>query len=251
MKQKLTAALLGTLCHTLFALAIVLMGYDVYYGFTRGLLPIGGEYGRYFNLLLIAQFPIAHSLLLTPRGRSFLAAIVPGGAGKDLVTTTFATVASIQLLFVFLLWTPTETIWFEPHGTGLVLWSILFAGAWGLLLKALYDTSLALHSGFLGWSAVVRGKKPSFRPPPTGGLYQYVRHPIYLSFALILFLGPVWSPDHLWFAAVWGAYCIFGPILKERRLASWYGETYKRALAGVPYMIPRFRRNTPRGSEPS
>lgn len=240
-RERVVAVVYGMGCHLAFLIAIVLMGYEVYFGFTRGIMPIGSEHGRLFNLLLIAQFPVVHSFLLTTRGRWLLWRLVPLGLGERLATTTFALIASLQLLLVFLLWTPTTVIWYSPTGGANLALSTLFAVAWCLLVKAIADASVALHTGFLGWSAVFRGEKPRFPSPAERGAYRYVRQPIYLAFALILLCGPVWSPDHLAFTVVWGAYCIFGPRLKERRFSVWYGTEFQNYQRRVPYMIPRFR----------
>lgn len=239
MREKVIAVAYGTVCHVAFLVAILLMAYDTYFGFTRALWPIGGEYGRWWNIALVLQFPVVHSVLLTTRGRRFMAWLAPAGIGDRLTTTTFAIISSLQLGSVFLLWTPTETVWFRPSGGVGVSMTLLFIGAWLLLGKAIWDASIALHTGFLGWNAVFRGDKPRFRPPPDRGTYRVIRQPIYLAFALILLTGPVWSPDHLFFLMVWGGYCVIGPLFKEKRLLLWYGERYRRYQSAVPYMLPR------------
>jgi protein-S-isoprenylcysteine O-methyltransferase Ste14 len=241
VRDKVIALTYGVICHLAFGVAIVLMAYDVYFGFTRSLWPIGGDHGRLWNTLLVCQFPLIHSLLLSKRGRRILGWCAPGKLGEQLSTTTFAVVSSLQLVAVFLLWTPSETVWFAPTGALKMIMSIFFIGAWVLLVKAISDASIALHTGFLGWSSVFRGRAPRFDAPAERGSYRYLRQPIYLAFALILFTGPVWSPDHLFFFLVWGGYCVLGPRLKERRLSAWYGEEYRRYQRAVPYMIPRFR----------
>lgn len=238
MKNRLIALTLGIVCHVLFLLGISAMAYELYFGLAAGILPIGGELGRWCNLLLILQFPILHSWLLGTSGRKLLASLFPKEIGADLVTTTFAVCASLQLIVVFVFWTPTTTIWFAPHGVLKFLLTGCYGAAWLFLVKALSDSSLALHSGFLGWGAVVRGKKPVYKKFPTQGVFQYCRQPIYLAFALILFTAPVWSPDHAVLAAIWGIYCFFGPRRKEKRFEQWYGEEYRRYQARVPYMVP-------------
>ena len=65
---------------------------------------------------------------------------------------------------------------------------------------------------------------------------------VVLGFALTLWTGPVWTPDRLALAAVWTAYCMIGPRLKERRYLAWHGEAFRRYQSEVPYMAPRLRR---------
>lgn len=243
--DRVVALTVGVACHLSFSGAIALMTYQVYFGFTREIYPIGGAAGRLWNLALLAQFPLLHSFLLTKRGRRRLISVFPTHLGERLATTTYALIASLQLMAIFALWTPTETVWFAPTGAARALGTVLYALAWLFLVKAIADTSLALHTGYLGWSAVMRGRPVVFPPPSERGTCRSIRQPIYLAFALILLCGPVWSPDHAALAGVWGLYCIFGPRLKERRLAEWYGEQYRRYQRAVPYMVPRLWSRAP------
>jgi methanethiol S-methyltransferase len=237
LSRIVVAALFGGACHLAFTVAIAMMAYEIYYGFTRGIYPLGGPESRWLNFVLLLQFPLLHSFLLSKRGRRVLAVVSPLGA--DMSTTTFALLSSLQLIAIFGLWTPAPGVWFEPHGAVLAVWSFCFAAAWLFLAKAIIDSNLALHSGFLGWWAVVRGKKPRFAPPSDRGCLKLIRQPIYLAFALILFLGPIWSLDHFIFAAVWGSYCLIAPVMKERRIRQWHGDWYEDYQKRVPYMIPR------------
>jgi hypothetical protein len=42
--------------------------------------------------------------------------LIPGPHGQTLATTTYATLASAQLLALFALWTPSGIIWFRAEG---------------------------------------------------------------------------------------------------------------------------------------
>ena len=55
------------------------------------------------NVLLVVQFPLAHSLLLSRRGGQILARLAPRAFGLTLATTTYAIIASVQLLALFAL----------------------------------------------------------------------------------------------------------------------------------------------------
>lgn len=118
----------------------------------------------------------------------------------------------------------------------------LYAASWLFLIKALWDAGMPLQTGALGWVAVLRGRRPTFKPFPTQGLFRSCRQPVYLGFALTLWTGPVWTPDRLALALLWTAYCGIGPLFKEKRYRSWYGEAFRLYQAQVPYLIPRLRR---------
>ena len=75
---------------------------------------------------------------------------------------------------------------------------------------------------------VLARKKPKFPELPTSGLYRIIRHPIYASFFLAVLTVPTWTADQIVVSLILGGYCIFAPILKDRRLIERHGEKYLR-----------------------
>jgi hypothetical protein len=55
------------------------------------------------NSGLVAQFVVLHSLLLSARGRRWIARMAPFGLGQDLSTTIYVAIVSVQLLSCFAL----------------------------------------------------------------------------------------------------------------------------------------------------
>lgn len=229
----------GVLCHVIFAAAILSMIYAMYFGLTRSLGSLSYPVAIAANLALIVQFPVLHSLLLTRRGMQFLARLVPGSRGATLSTTTYAIIASLQLLALFWLWTPSGIIWWQAEGAALYICTALYALAYLFLAKAIFDGGVELQSGALGWLSLLADRAPRFPGMPTLGLFRRVRQPIYLAFACTLWTVPTWTPDQLALAALWTAYCVCAPRLKERRFAKRYGEHWLRYQDQVPYMLPR------------
>jgi len=241
-KQRGIALLYGVVCHVAFAVGIAAMMLGLYTGLEIGRGPITGIPGGLVDGLLMFQFIFIHSYLLSRHGRALLARFVPFGIGRELSTTSFAAIASLQLLLTFVAWSPIGPVWWEPHGVLRVVMSVAYAISWGLLLKAMADAGLALQTGFLGWGAVVRDRPPHYDDFPARGLFRYVRQPIYVAFALTLWTGPVWTPDHLLLAAAWTLYCVAGPALKERRYRAAYGVRFERYRQLVPYWVPALRK---------
>jgi len=239
MRNKLIAYCIGILCHIAFIMAIASMAYMLANGLTSSILPIGGLYGRYINLILLIQFPMLHSFFLTPIGRKILILPFPKEIGKDLITTTYALIASLQLLVVFVFWTPNQNVWYLPSRILLIPWITTYFISWVILIKALSEAGMAMHSGSLGWRSIVTGRKVVYPRIPTSGLHNQCRHPIYLAFSLIILTAPVWSFDHFLFTTVWGLYCLIGPKFKEHRIKKKSGEEYKVIQKNTPYFIPR------------
>jgi protein-S-isoprenylcysteine O-methyltransferase Ste14 len=238
LRRITTALVWGSACHGLFALAIPLLAFTLHEGWSGRAPRLHGVAAVLANALLVLQFPLLHSFLLSRRGRSTLERLAPFGLGRDLAPTTFGIVASLQILAVVTLWSPSGVVLFEPHGGQRVLFEVLFAASWLFLIRALWDAGLALQTGFVGWSAVLRGHKPRFKPFPRHGLFVECRQPVYLAFAATLWTGPVLTLDRLALALVWTAYCVVGPRLKERRYLARHGALYAAYQREVPYLIP-------------
>lgn len=237
------ALVFGATVHLVFASAVVAMIVAMYFGMSRSLGDVPGPFAVLVNAALILQFPLVHSLLLTGPGSKWLARAVPGPHGGTLTTTTYAIVASFQLLALFALWTPTGVIWWQAEGWMLIATTGAYAASWLLLLKASWDAGAEVQSGALGWMSLMRKTRPVFPDMPTGGLFSIVRQPIYVAFALTLWTVPVWTPDQLALAVTLTAYCLAAPKLKERRFEKRYGESFRAYRRRVPYAIPMAKRD--------
>ncbi len=237
---RITLALgLGALCHMLFAAGVLAMVVAMFFGLSESLGTVPWPWAPLANAALIVQFPLAHSLLLTGRGGRLLARLIPGPHGETLSTTTYAMIASAQLLALFALWTPSGIVWWRADGA--VFWAVTtaYAASWLILLKASFDAGAEVQSGALGWMSLLARIRPVFPDMPTQGLFRLIRQPIYVAFALTLWTVPVWTPDQLVLAVSFTAYCLIAPRLKERRFAARYGDRFARYRAEVPYALPR------------
>ncbi|MBN2758911.1 MAG: isoprenylcysteine carboxylmethyltransferase family protein [Rhodobacteraceae bacterium] len=233
---------MGALTHLAFAAGVLAMITAMFFGMSESLGRVPQPWAWLANAFLIAQFPLLHSLLLTKTGGRLLVRLVPGPHGATLSTTTYALIASLQLLALFALWTPSGIVWWRAEGG--IFWTICaaYAGAWLLLLKASFDAGAEVQSGALGWMSLMARIKPRFPDMPTLGLFRVIRQPIYVAFALTLWTVPVWTPDQLLLATSYTAYCLLAPRLKERRFAARYGARFARYRAKVPYALPSFNR---------
>ena len=240
-RRKAVAWLYGITCHLMFALAVLAMIAAMFFGMSRSFGTVPAPWNWLANLCLILQFPLLHSLLLSKRGGAWLSRLAPAAHGQVLSTTTYAIVASAQLLALFALWTPSGIIWWQADGGLFGLLCIAYTASWLLLMKASFDAGAEVQSGALGWMSLAANVRPLFPDMPETGLFRVIRQPIYVAFALTLWTVPVWTPDQLMLAAVLTAYCLLAPRLKERRFAQRYGARFEAYRAEVPYAIPRLR----------
>jgi len=229
----------GITCHLIFAAAVLAMIVAMFFGMNRSFGTLAAPWAWVANAALILQFPLMHSLLLTKRGGAALSKLAPGRHGGTLGTTTYAIIASLQLLALFTLWTPSGTIWWQASGTPFWLICAAYAASWLLLIKASYDAGAEVQSGALGWMSLAQNIKPKFPDMPTTGLFRVIRQPIYVSFALTTWTVPVWTPDQLFLAISLTAYCLLAPIMKERRFKQRYGDRFEAYRSKVPYAVPK------------
>ncbi len=242
MNRKRFLVLVYGLCtHLAFLCAVGLMCFSLHGGLSGDLNSSGATFSlsRYlWDLVLLLQFPIIHSLLLTKQGQSILALRHSSKTMSYLTTTTFALASSLQLILVFSLWQPTGVMVWEPSRAVRQLFDIGYILSWLLLGKSMWDSDITLQTGVKGWLSVFKGGKPVYQRFPSRGMYRLCRQPIYLSFILILITGPHWTLDRISVALIWGGYCIVGAMMKERRFLAIFGSDFLSYREQVPFMFP-------------
>jgi len=110
------------------------------------------------NSLLLAQFPLLHSLLLSSSGRSLLNYLALERIARQLQPTTYVLVSSVQLSAVFFLWSPSTQILWEATGVLWAIHTVLFVVSWGLLAKSMWDAHLGIQTGYIGWLTMWRNE---------------------------------------------------------------------------------------------
>ena len=239
-RRRIALALtFGLLVHSVFAVAILAMIVAMFHGMSESHGTVPWPWAILVNAALVLQFPLGHSLLLTRRGTRWIAGAVPGAHGPVLATTSYAIVASVQVLTLFVLWTPTGIVWWRAEGWTLTAMALVYGASWLLVARSIYDAGAEVQSGALGWMSLIQNIAPRFPDMPTGGLFRLIRQPIYVAFTFTLWTVPVWTPDQLALAVALTAYCLLGPRLKERRFERRYGARFDAYRARVPYALPR------------
>lgn len=235
---RVIATLYGLACHVAFIGGVGTMMVVLFSGMTRalGVLPV--PWSWIANAVLLLQFPVLHTALLSKRGGAVLRRLAPRRLGAPLMSTTYALIASLQTGLLFLAWSPSRHVLWQAHGATFAVITTLYVAAWLLLLKSILDAGFALQTGLLGWWAAVRGRAPVYPPMPTGGLFRLIRQPIYVSFALTLWTVPTVTPDGLAVALVLTGYCLIGPLFKEARFARRFGAPFAAYRERVPYWLP-------------
>lgn len=117
---------------------------------------------------------------------------------------------------------------------------IYLTGALQLLALAALGVGLlqtgALH--FLGLEQVF--KKPSVeqRRMVTGGMYRWVRHPLYTAGLVLIWFIPVMTVNLFALNAGLTIYLITGTIFEERKLVREFGDEYLEYREQIPMLVP-------------
>ncbi len=236
---KILALLYGLICHGFFAFAAILMVVCLYTGFSWRLHPPLIQTSSLINAILLVQFPFFHSFLLTKSGKKVLRIFFSPKLNNKLDTTTYATIASFQLIILFLYWQPTGVQFWVAEQSVYIVLTICYIFGWLLLAISSTQAGLQLQTGSLGWISLYTNKNIKFPDMPIKGLFSIVRHPIYLSFCIILWVSPYFTLDKLIIATSYTLYCYFAPILKEKRFTSIYGSRFRVYKMNTPYFFPK------------
>jgi protein-S-isoprenylcysteine O-methyltransferase Ste14 len=191
------------------------------------------------NLGLLSLFAVQHSGMARPGFKKAWTKIVPEPAERP----TYVLLSSLVLVVLFAWWQPIGgTVWaVESEAAASFILAIYFSG-WALLL---YSTALIDHFDLFGlrqaWLAFC-GRPYQSHPFGTPGLYKHLRHPLYVSWAIIFWATPVMSLGHLLFAVVATAYMVVAVLFEERDLVQHFGDAYRRYQESTPRYFPRLGR---------
>jgi protein-S-isoprenylcysteine O-methyltransferase Ste14 len=230
----------GVSCHLLFLATFAwLAGFVANLVVPKGIDAAPAESpaaGLLINLGLLGLFGVQHSVMARPWFKRLWTRLVP----QAIERSTYVLLSCIALFVLMWQWRGLDAvIWDvqEPLGRGL-LWG-LFAAGWLLVpgVSLLID-----HFDLFGTRQVwlhLHGREytaPPFRVP---SLYNRIRHPLYVGWALAFWAAPTMTLGHLLFAGVLTGYMALASVFEERDLVGHYGEAYRVYQRRVPRFLPR------------
>jgi methanethiol S-methyltransferase len=223
----LLAILFGTLSIALFALAPA-GSFRIF----QPQWPLAGV--LCWDALLSLLFFLQHSGMVRRGFRARAAGFVP----PRYYPAVYAIASGVALAALVLLWQPSGRHLLVLDGLSL---RITQAGALGAFAFFLWG-GFALRGfdpfGLSPLRAYLRGQQEQRPAFVVRGPYQWVRHPLYFSILLLIWLSPDLTVDRLLFNTLWTAWIWIGTVLEERDLTHEFGDAYRQYRRTVPKLIP-------------
>jgi protein-S-isoprenylcysteine O-methyltransferase Ste14 len=187
----------------------------------RGWAPLLGD------ALLVTVFALHHSLFARERIKDRLSRRIP----PQLLRSAYVWIASLLLMLVSLMWQPVGAVFYTLTGPGAVA------------CVAIQLAGLAITAR--GVSRIDPLELAGIHPPSRGeglqvsGPYAWVRHPLYLGWALMVFGAAHMTGDRLAFATMTTFYLVVAIPFEERSLRRSFGDAYTRYVRDVRWrMVP-------------
>jgi protein-S-isoprenylcysteine O-methyltransferase Ste14 len=191
--------------------------------------------GPILTLLAVVLYGVLHSLLATDKAKR-LAVVALGPGAARLYRLFYNIVGGVTFLPVLAVTAayPGMQLYAIPW-PWMLLTMLGQALAVALLLVGVRQTD-PWH--FLGLQQLTK-KAPSRAPElTTGGLYRFVRHPLYSAGLLFIWLTPVMTTSVLALNLGISLYLYVGSVFEERRLVREFGVAYVEYRKRVPRLIP-------------
>lgn len=182
------------------------------------------------DLGLVALFGVQHSVMARRSFKRWIPAPVE--------RTTFVLASAICLDLLFAFWRPVDIVVWSAGGAARAVLIALFWIGWALVVAS---TFLIDHFDLTGLRQVIayaRGVDYAGVPFKQPAVYNYVRHPLMLSFLVAFWFAPRMTVGHLLFAGGMTAYIVVGIVFEERDLAARYGRAYEEYRTRVPMLVP-------------
>lgn len=149
-----------------------------------------------------------------------------------LLYNVFAVISVLPVLFLSMI-LPDQKFYSVPAPFSFALNLVQALAAFALLIGVLQTGAW----NFAGLYALT-GVEPKPDNLITGGLYRFVRHPLYSAGLLFIWFSPSMTVNRFVLYAAFTVYILIGAVFEERKLLKDFGEEYARYRAKTPMLIP-------------
>jgi protein-S-isoprenylcysteine O-methyltransferase Ste14 len=188
------------------------------------------------NLLLLVIFGVQHSVMARPGFKRAWTQIIP----TPIERSTYLLISNVVTILLIWQWQAINIIvWDVQNDIARVLLWGLFAAGWLLVPAA---SLMINHFDLFGTRQVwlyLSGREYVPLPFRTPMLYRYIRHPLYVGWAIAFWATPTMSVGHLLFAGFMTGYMALAALVEERDLVVYLGSQYEEYQRRVPRYLPR------------
>jgi methanethiol S-methyltransferase len=192
-------------------------------------------------ILATGLYGLVHSLLASLKAKE-MAAVWLGAGFKwyRLAYNIFATISLLPVLALAIIM-PDKPIYDIPSPWNALLILLQLVGA-GISCIAAFQTGIGYLSGLKQLMETSTSGSPVVNRLETGGLYQYVRHPIYSGAILFLWTSSQLTWNSLALKLALTLYFILGAMVEEKKLVAEFGDTYRAYRLHTPMLIPGLKK---------
>ena len=176
------------------------------------------------DLALFTAFALHHSVLARSSVKATLTPLLPPGLERS----TYTWVASLLFIAVCTWWQPVPGVLYDINGPARIFaWSLQGIGI-VMTVRASNALDILDLAGVRQFQRATGSVEQKPRPPlTTRGLYGFVRHPLYFSWALFVFATPTMTGTRAAFAIISTAYLMLAIPWEERGLVATFGPEYE------------------------
>lgn len=179
-----------------------------------------------FDAALFATFAIHHSLFARASVKRLFGSLSP-----QMVRSIYVFAASALLILACAAWRPIGGELYRAEGV------VAAAAILGQLAGIWFIARAVAHIDPLELAGI---RPETQRALQQSGVYGWVRHPLYLGWAIAVFATPHMTGDRLAFAAISTLYLVAAVPFEERSLRRSFGDDYARYARAVRWRIVPF-----------
>ena len=193
-------------------------------------------------IFVTGLYGVVHSLLAAKKVKQFAADMLGQSRYRwyRLAYNIFAFISLLPVLALAII-LPDGPIFSIPFPWDIPLILLQLAGA-AFSFFASLETGLGTLAGL---TQLTKGAEDNGAGHlVTGGLYRYVRHPIYTGAVIFLWATPELTWNGLALRLAFTLYFIFGGMVEEKKLVEEYGDEYRSYRMKTPMIIPGLKKST-------
>ena len=207
--------------------------YTVRFDASRGTPPV--LLAATSDVLAFSLFAAHHSAFARPRLKQWVARVAP----PELERSLYTWISSVLFILVCSWWVRLPGVLYMLTGGWAATAYMVQAAAIGLTIRSSAALGVLDLAGVTPLRRARSGDAAAHVPLATRGVYGFVRHPLYFSWALFVFAAPEMTATRALFAVVSTAYLALAIPWEERALIHTFGDEYDAYRRRVKWrMIP-------------